>query len=127
LHEVWFAGQSGEVGTWLQHLYEVILCPSTQKTHHRAHAQEQLHRGDQPRGLEGYQQQGRVLPMSWIVFDRVDELNRQIRELELQVRVEKLERTLGEAIRHIGMLQGSDANKNEDVQWMQSVLEETKR
>ena len=65
--------------------------------------------------------------MSWIVFDRVDELNRQIRELELQVRVEKLERTLGEAIRHIGMLQGSDANKNEDVQWMQSVLEETKR
>ena len=65
--------------------------------------------------------------MSWIVFDRVDELNRQIRELELQVRVEKLERTLGEAIRYIKISQGSNANENENVQWMQSVLEETKR
>jgi hypothetical protein len=33
------------------------------QAHHRAHAQEQLHRGDQPRGLERHQQQGGVLPM----------------------------------------------------------------
>ena len=91
LCEVWLANQSRTLAVGLRHLHEAKLCETKPDPHYRADAQEQLHGHHRPTRLDGYQQQGRVLPMTEIreitraIVQEIGKRDARIYELEQEV------------------------------------------
>jgi len=54
LHQVRQAGESCEMGTWLQHLHGQRVCETCSSTNHSADAQEQLRGHHRPTRPDGY-------------------------------------------------------------------------